>query len=58
MGYFEARNGRLSLFADVVYMKIGLNGSMVRSRGVDALNASVGAPAGLKYEMVIARSLV
>ena len=54
MGYFEARNGRLSLFADVVYMKIALNGSMVRSRGVDALNASVGASAGLKYEMVIA----
>ena len=54
MGYFEARNGRLSLFADVVYEKIGLNEGMVRSRGVDALNASVGVSAGLKYEMVIA----
>jgi hypothetical protein len=54
MGYFEARNGRLALFADVVYMKIGLNAGMVRSRGVDALNASVGASAGLKYQMVIA----
>ena len=54
MGYFEARNGRLSLFADVVYLKIGLDASMVRSRGVDALNASVGASAGMKFEMVIA----
>jgi len=54
MGYFEARNGRLSLFSDLVYMKIGLNGSMARSRGVDALNASVGASAGLKYDMFIA----
>ena len=54
MGYFEARNGRLSLFADVVYMKIGLDASMVRSRGVDELNAAVRASAGLKYEMVIA----
>ena len=54
MGYFEARNGRLSIFADVVYLKIGLDASMVRSRGVDALNASVGASAGMKFEMVIA----
>ena len=54
MGYFEARNGRLSLFADVDYLKIGLNADMVRSRGADELNASVGASAGLKYEMVIA----
>jgi hypothetical protein len=53
-GYFEARNGRFSLFADLVYMKIGLDASMTRSRGVDALNASVGASAGLKYEMFIA----
>ena len=54
MGYFEARDGRLSLFADVVYLKIGLDASMERSRGVDALNAAVGASAGLKYQMVIA----
>ena len=53
-GYFEARNGRFSVFSDLVYMKIGLNGSMTRSRGVDALNASVGASAGLTYEMFIA----
>jgi hypothetical protein len=54
MGYIEARHGRLSLFADVAYMKIGLDASMVRSRGVDELNGAVGASAGLKYEMVIA----
>jgi hypothetical protein len=54
MGYFEARNGRFSVFADLVYLKIGLNGSMTRSRGVDELNAAVGASAGLKLEMFIA----
>ena len=35
MGYFEARNGRVSLFADVVYMKIGLDaehGAIARRR--------------------------
>jgi hypothetical protein len=53
MGYFEARNGRFSVFSDLVYLKIALNGSMTRSRGVDALNATVGASAGLKYEMFI-----
>ncbi len=53
MGYFEARNGHFSIFSDLVYLKIGLNGSMTRSRGVDALNAAVGASAGLKYEMFI-----
>jgi hypothetical protein len=54
MGYFEARNGRLSLFADVVYMKIALNAGMTRTVGVDDLGATVGASAGLKYQMVIA----
>jgi hypothetical protein len=54
MGYFEARKGRFSVFADLVYMKIALDGSQTRSRGVDRLNASVGASAGLKIEMFIA----
>src|SRR5689334_559418 len=54
MGYFEARNGRLSLIADLVYLKIGLGASMTRSRGVDELNAAIGASAGLKFAMVIA----
>ena len=54
MGYFEARNGRLSLFADLVYMKIAVGANMTHTRGVDELNATVGASAGLKFEMVIA----
>jgi hypothetical protein len=54
MGYFEARNGRFSIFTDLVYLKIALDGSMTRSRGVDALNVTVGASAGVKFEMVIA----
>ena len=53
MGYFEARKGRFSVFSDLVYLKVGLNGSMARSRGVDELNATVGASAGLKVEMFI-----
>jgi hypothetical protein len=56
MAFFEARNGRFSLFGDVLYMKVGLNGDMTRSRGVDAFNASVGASAGFKVEMVIAEA--
>jgi hypothetical protein len=54
MGNFEARNGRLSLFADVMYLKIALGGSTTRSRGVDLLNGTVGASAGVKVEMLIA----
>lgn len=54
MGYFEARNNRFSVFADLAYLQIGLNGSMTRSRGVDELNATVGASAGLKIKMFIA----
>ena len=53
-GYFEARNGRFSIFSDLVYLKVGLDGSMTRSRGVDELNGTVGASAGLKIEMFIA----
>jgi hypothetical protein len=30
MAYFEARNGRVSLFADVLYLKVGLNGDLTR----------------------------
>ena len=54
MGYFEARKGRLSLFADLVYLKMALSAGMTRSRGIDELNATVGASAGLKVEMFIA----
>ncbi len=54
MGYFEARNGRVSLFADVGYFKVALGAGLTQSRGVDNLNATVGASAGLKFEMTIA----
>ena len=54
MGYFEARNDRFSIFADLVYLKVGLGASMTRSRGVDELNATVGATAKLKFDMFIA----
>jgi hypothetical protein len=53
-GYFEARNGRFSVFSDLFYLKVGLNESMTRSRSIDALNLTVGASAGLKFEMFIA----
>ena len=53
-GYFEARNGRFSIFADVVYLKVALGPNLTRSRSVDDLNATVGLSAGLKVEMTIA----
>lgn len=52
--FAEARNGRIAILADVLYAKFVLGGGITRSRSVDALNASVGASAGLKIEMVIA----
>ena len=54
MGSFEARNGRFSIFSDVVYLKIAEDGSMFRTRGNDFINGSVSASAALKYQMVIA----
>jgi hypothetical protein len=54
MGYFEARNGRVSLFADVGHFKVGLGADLTRSRGVDELNAAVGLSAGLKFNLTIA----
>ena len=53
-GYFEARNGRFSIFADLLYMKIGLGASMTSERNVGPLGISVGASAGLNYQMFIA----
>ncbi|HET7383374.1 MAG TPA: hypothetical protein VFJ59_12425, partial [Pseudolabrys sp.] len=48
------RKGRFSIFSDLVYLKVALNGSMTHSHSVDELNAAVGASAGLKIEMFIA----
>lgn len=50
----EARYDRFALLTDIAYMKLGLGTSLTRSRGVDALGVSVGASAGLTFEMVIA----
>ena len=50
----EARYGRFGLLADLAYMKLGLGVGITRSRGVDALNATVGVSAGLTVEMFIA----
>lgn len=53
MGSFEARNGRFSVFGDIVYSKIALGADVVRTRGTDAFGASVGASAGIKQQMLI-----
>ena len=53
MASFELRNGRFSIFNDLVYLKIALDANAVRTRGVDALGASVGVSAGMKQQMVI-----
>lgn len=50
----EARYGRFGILTDIAYMKIGVDGNIARSRGVDALNASLGVSGGLKIQMVIA----
>ena len=52
----EARNGRLGLFTDIAYMKLGLGASLNRSRGTDELGGSVGASAGLTIKMLIAEA--
>jgi hypothetical protein len=52
----EARYGRFGLLTDIAYMKLGLGASLTRSRGIDALNGTVGASAGLTVEMVIAEA--
>jgi hypothetical protein len=51
---FEARKDRFSIFADFIYMKVGVNGDRAQSHGVDAVNLAVGISAGLKVKMVIA----
>src|SRR5262249_15967757 len=50
----EARYGRFALLTDLIYMKVGLGASITRSRGTDAIGATVGASAGLTVKMFIA----
>jgi hypothetical protein len=52
----EARYGRFALLTDIVYMKLGLGESISRTRGIDVINGTVGASAGLTIEMVIAQA--
>src|SRR5262245_16577177 len=49
----EARYGRFALLTDLIYMKVGLGASITRSRGTDAIGATVGASAGLTVKMFI-----
>ena len=50
----EARSGRFALLADLAYLRLGIGGSLSRTRGVDRVNGSVGLSAGLTIEMVVA----
>jgi hypothetical protein len=52
--YFEARNGRFSIFTDLIYMHLGINAGVTQTLPVDNLNATVGSSAGLKLDMTIA----
>ena len=50
----EARYGKFGILTDIAYMKVGVNGDIAHSRGVDAFNGSLGVSGGLKVQMVIA----
>jgi hypothetical protein len=52
----EARYDRFALLTDIVYMKLGLSAGATRTRGIDVVNGTVGASAGLNIEMVIAEA--
>jgi len=53
MADFEARNGPVALFGDLVWTKNGVDGSGVRSRGVGPVAVSVGASADVAVQMAI-----
>ncbi len=52
--YFEARNGRISLFTDLYYEMIAVSGSVARSRGTDQIGGALGASLGVKFQMLMA----
>ena len=57
MGYFEARNGRFALFADIVWADVTFSGNIQRSANPIAnLNILVSANAELDYELTIVQS--
>jgi hypothetical protein len=51
MGYFEARNDRVSLFTDVVYQRLATGGSGSRSRNLGRLGIDVDASIDITFEM-------
>lgn len=54
MADFEARYGRWSLLADVVWSKVGLDGDTSRSRSpMPGISGTVGASLGISYQMAI-----
>jgi hypothetical protein len=54
MGDFEARNGRFSLYSDLVWSKIGVEGGNVRTRSpAPGITGSVGRTLSLDFQMAI-----
>jgi hypothetical protein len=51
MGYFEARNDRLSLFTDVVYQRIGVSANASGSRSRRRLGIDLDASVDITFEM-------
>ena len=55
MGNFEARNGPFALYGDLVWSKIGVEGSNVRSRALaPGVTGTLGTSLNLDIEMAIA----
>lgn len=57
-GHFEARNGRFSIFNDIVYEKIAISGFGAGSRtlsfhGIPIATASASVSASMKFQMLI-----
>ena len=53
MANFEARNGPVALFGDLVWSKIGIEGSGVRTRSVGPAALSAAASADVTFQMAI-----
>jgi hypothetical protein len=54
MGAFEARNGPLALYNDLVWTKIGVEGSNVRSRSLaPGVTGTLGTSTSLDFQMAI-----
>jgi hypothetical protein len=53
MANFEARTGPVALFGDLVWSKIGIEGSGVTTRGVGPVAVSAGASADVAFQMAI-----